>query len=133
MTKLIGLDYEIIHRPGKENAHTDCLSRLPHTCVTSTPDYDPARISRLQRNDSDLIELILHLENNIPYSKQVPEEIAEENSGNFFVDKNKILYRYADDRPPYDPQQQLVIPKSLIKEILYQNQNHQPIQASNER
>ena len=93
MSELIGLDFELIHRPGKDNAHADCLSRLPHTCVTSTPDYDPQRISRLQRNDPDLIELILYLESNIPYSKQVPEELSEENSGNFFTDRNNILYR----------------------------------------
>ena len=78
--------------------------------------YNPDKIKAEQR--ADLIELILYLENNTSYSRNVPTELDENHAHQFYLDQNNILNKRVHTTSPEDPEHVLVIPTRLRQEIL---------------
>jgi len=117
---LQGYDFEIKHRPGKENQNADALSRMqtPAVCAINKHPYNARKVRERQRADPELVQLILYLEKQIPYTMDVPTELSHSNSDNFFLDSEGILYKLLESDKPYDPSSALVVPTSLRKEIL---------------
>ena len=78
----------IVHKPGKDNAEPEAISRLlPEVLVCSTAEpYNYIKIARLQREDRDLQQLISHLETGEDYQFGVPTDIAASNATDFFLD-----------------------------------------------
>ncbi|GFX57093.1 transposon Tf2-11 polyprotein [Trichonephila clavipes] len=87
-------NYEIIHRPGKQMGHVDCLSRYP--VMTITYDEITTKLANCQRNDEYINSLKTLLEN-----KQI----------NDFV-KNDVLYKIENDNDV------LVVPQQMQTEIV---------------
>ncbi|GFY13655.1 transposon Tf2-11 polyprotein [Trichonephila clavipes] len=87
-------NYEIIHRPGKQMGHVDCLSRYP--VMTITYDEITTKLANCQRNDEYINSLKTLLEN-----KQI----------NDFVVKNDVLYKIENDNDV------LVVPQQMQTEI----------------
>ncbi|GFT82414.1 transposon Tf2-8 polyprotein [Trichonephila clavipes] len=88
-------NYEIIHRPGKQMGHVDCLSRYP--VMTITYDEITTKLVNCQRNNEYIISLKTLLEN-----KQTTE----------FVAKNDVLYKIENDNHV------LVVPQQMQTEIV---------------
>ncbi|GFS75332.1 retrovirus-related Pol polyprotein from transposon 17.6 [Trichonephila clavipes] len=88
-------NYEIIHRPGKQMGHVDCLSRYP--VMTITYDEITTKLANCQRND-EYINSLKHLLEN----KQI----------NDFVVKNDVLYNIENDNDV------LVVPQQMQTEIV---------------
>ncbi|GFW91653.1 transposon Tf2-9 polyprotein [Trichonephila clavipes] len=88
-------NYEIIHRPGKQMGHVDCLSRYP--VMTITYDEVTTKLANCQRNDEYINSLKTLLEN-----KQI----------NDFVVKNDVLYKIENDNDV------LVVPQQMQTEIV---------------
>ncbi|GBM37972.1 Transposon Tf2-9 polyprotein [Araneus ventricosus] len=88
-------NYEIVHRPGKQMKHVDCLSRYPIMLVTH--DEITSRIVNCQQSDEYISSIKQLLEN-----KQI----------NDFVLKNNILYKIVNDSDL------LVVPEALQNEII---------------
>ncbi|GFW30846.1 transposon Tf2-9 polyprotein [Trichonephila clavipes] len=88
-------NYEIIHRPGKQMRHVDCLSRYP--VMTITYDEITTKLANCQRNDEYMNSLKTLLEN-----KQI----------NDFVVKNDVLYKIENDNYV------LVVPQQMQTEIV---------------
>ncbi|GFT58076.1 transposon Tf2-9 polyprotein [Trichonephila clavipes] len=86
-------NYEIIHRPGKQMGHVDCLSRYP--VMTITYDEITTKLANCQRNDEYINSLKTLLEN-----KQI----------NDFVVKNDVLYKIENDNDV------LVVPQQMQEE-----------------
>ena len=115
----------MIHKPGKANVVPDAISRLQHSVSNiSTGAYDPARISKLQRADPELHQLISYLESGQPYQMEVTSEVAQQKSNNFFLDATNVLYRMNQPDHPYHTAKLLVIPSSLKEEILIACHDH---------
>ncbi|GFV06658.1 transposon Tf2-8 polyprotein [Trichonephila clavipes] len=88
-------NYEIIHHPGKQMEHVDCLSR--HPVMTITYDEITTKLANCQRNDEYINSLKTLLEN-----KQI----------NDFVVKNDVLYKIENDNDV------LVVPQQMQTEIV---------------
>ncbi|GFW11451.1 transposon Tf2-6 polyprotein [Trichonephila clavipes] len=88
-------NYEIIHRPGKQMGHVDCLSRYP--VMTITYDEITTKLANCPRNDEYINSLKTLLEN-----KQI----------NDFVVKNDVLYKIENDNDV------LVVPQQMQTEIV---------------
>ncbi|GBO22891.1 Transposon Tf2-9 polyprotein [Araneus ventricosus] len=88
-------NYEIVHRPGKQMKHVDCLSRYPIMLVTH--DEITSRIVNCQQSDEYISSIKQLLEN-----KQI----------NDFVLKNNVLYKIVNDSDL------LVVPEALQNEII---------------
>ncbi|GFU39324.1 transposon Tf2-9 polyprotein [Trichonephila clavipes] len=88
-------NYEIIHRPGKQMGHVDCLSRYP--VMTITYDEITTKLTNCQRNDEYINSLKTLLE-----KKQI----------NDFVVKNDVLYKIENDNDV------LVVPQQMQTEIV---------------
>ncbi|GFX28313.1 transposon Tf2-8 polyprotein [Trichonephila clavipes] len=88
-------NYEIIHRPGKQMGHVDCLSRYPVMSITY--DEITTKLANCQRNDEYINSLKTLLEN-----KQI----------NDFVVKNDVLYKIENDNDV------LVVPQQMQTEIV---------------
>ncbi|GFT49336.1 transposon Tf2-9 polyprotein [Trichonephila clavipes] len=88
-------NYEIIHRPGKQMGHVDCLSRYP--VMTITYDEITIKLANCQRKDEYINSLKTLLEN-----KQI----------NDFVVKNDVLYKIENDNDV------LVVPQQMQTEIV---------------
>ncbi|GFV09324.1 transposon Tf2-9 polyprotein [Trichonephila clavipes] len=88
-------NYEIIHRPGKQMRHVDCLSRYP--VMTITYDEITTKLANCQRNDEYINSLKTLLEN-----KQIID----------FVVKNDVLYKIENDSDV------LVVPQQMQTEIV---------------
>ena len=104
------------------------ISESNEILAISEEQYDPERIKQHQRSDPELVELIMFLQDNTPYSTQVHRDLSAEQAENFYLSENGLLYKYADNPRPYNPQELLVIPQSLRKEIIAQNHDH-PLSA----
>ncbi|GFT40407.1 transposon Tf2-9 polyprotein [Trichonephila clavipes] len=88
-------NYKIIHRPGKQMGHVDCLSRYP--VMTITYDEITTKLANSQRNDEYINSLKTLLEN-----KQI----------NDFVVKNDVLYKIETDNDV------LVVPQQSKQKLL---------------
>ncbi|GBM86924.1 hypothetical protein AVEN_151823-1 [Araneus ventricosus] len=88
-------NYEIVHRPGKQMKHVDCLSRYPIMLITH--DEITSRIVNCQQSDEYIGSIKQLLEN-----KQI----------NDFVLKNNVLYKIVKDSDL------LVVPEALQNEII---------------
>ncbi|GFV51806.1 transposon Tf2-9 polyprotein [Trichonephila clavipes] len=88
-------NYEIIHRPGKQMGHVDCLSRYP--VMTITYDEITTKLANCQRNNEYINSLKTLLE-----IKQI----------NDFVVKNDVLYKIENDNDV------LVVPQQMQTEIV---------------
>ncbi|GFT16772.1 retrovirus-related Pol polyprotein from transposon 17.6 [Trichonephila clavipes] len=88
-------NYEIIHHPGKQMGHVDCLSRYP--VMTITYDEITTKLANCQRNDEYIYSLKTLLEN-----KQI----------NDFVVKSDVLYKIENDNDF------LVVPQQMQTEIV---------------
>ncbi|GFW34874.1 retrovirus-related Pol polyprotein from transposon 17.6 [Trichonephila clavipes] len=88
-------NYEIIHRPGKQMGHVDCLNRYP--VMTITYDEITTKLANCQRNDEHINSLKTLLEN-----KQI----------NYFVVKDDVLYKIENDNDV------LVVPQQMQTEIV---------------
>lgn len=81
-------------------------------CSLQQGPYDPARINLMQQSDPDLIQLILYLEQNVPYSSSVSAEISEHH-----MNDDGRQFKHAD----YEATAPLVVPIPLRSKILIQN------------
>ncbi|GFV87070.1 transposon Tf2-9 polyprotein [Trichonephila clavipes] len=88
-------NYEIIHRPGKQMGHVDCLSRYP--VMTITYDEITTKLANCQRNDEYINSLKTLLEN-----KKI----------NDFVVKNDVLFKIENDNDV------LVVPQQMQTDIV---------------
>lgn len=105
-------DFEIIHTPGKINVPADVLSRHVNMGKTENSDnhihsFPPSRLKQLQANDEKCKELLEQL-------KHVPEITI--NKLTFFL-KDGVLYCVTVNNK-YDNVEKLVVPKTLISEVL---------------
>jgi len=92
--------YTIEHRPGKNMAHVDALSRNPLPCVLAICEDEEGLIPKLkkaQREDSELKQII---------------SLAENQSINGYVVQNELLFKEID----HDVK--LVVPKSMQTQII---------------
>ncbi|GFW00342.1 transposable element Tcb2 transposase [Trichonephila clavipes] len=88
-------NYEIIHHPGKQMGHADCLSRYP--VMTITYDKITTKLENYQRNDEYISSLKTLLEN-----KKIKD----------FVVKNDVLHKIENDNNV------LVVPQQMQTEIV---------------
>lgn len=103
-------DYEIIHTPGKENIPADALSRHVNLCETvhSVESFPASRIKELQKIDNKC--------NNILEKLETVSEIKS-NKLKFFK-KDNVLFCSVSDDLNVKSKHKLVIPETLISEIL---------------
>ena len=114
-----GYDFDIKHRPGTANQHAEALLRLqPAVFTCDTTGYTPDAIYHRQRREPSLLQLILYLESQEPYTSPVPPELGAVNAPNFFLTNDGILYKHREPPKSYDPDSVLVIPDNLREEIL---------------
>ena len=122
------LDLEIVHRSGKANTNADALSRnlLPlkdNSATAEVPfgiiaaiqpscELDHLCLPELQREDSELSEIITYLETDVlPTDDKKAKELALTKQQ--YVLKNDVLYHVESDKtlrviPPVGSRQQLV-------------------------
>lgn len=117
--------YTIVHKSGKLHRDVDCLSRYPVLDNSGSKTSDEAEIptfltvvenvAELQRRDTDLNMIISILEN--PISCATPIAVRRRLKNFILIDS--ILYK--KNASPEGHEYLLVVPKSLIHEILDQN------------
>jgi transposase InsO family protein len=101
--KLSELNFEIVHRAGKEIPHVDALSR--HVCAVL--------------NDLNLSREVVHSEQAKDKFCQSLNTGAYHSKQEFFIDQEGLIYRRrSQDR------HQLVVPQSLIQDVI--RANHEP-------
>ena len=116
---LQGYDFDIKHRPGTANQHADALSHLQPAVITcDATGYTPDVLYNCQCRAPSLLQLILFLESQEPYTSSVPPELSAMNPPKFVLTKDGILYKHHKPPKSYDPDSVLVIPDNLREEIL---------------
>ena len=68
--------------------------------------------------DPDLVQIMMYLKYGNKYTSKVPYELSQKNTHKYFLTKDDVLYRKAEERLPFDHPSLLVIPRSLRKQIL---------------
>ena len=124
-------DFEILHRPGKENGNADSLSRRPYKiCQLTTSDNETRNeILEFQRRDVDLASIIEYLEDGIlPHEETKTRKILL-SSDSFLVGEDKLLYhlernRRRKCRAKHELTLQLVIPASMKYEVVANAHDH---------
>ena len=106
-------DFTIKHTPGKDNIPADVLSRAVNVAqiensVTSLQSLSNEKLAELQQSDSKCSEIInlLANQNSITIGKTT-----------FFLN-NKVLYCHQNSKSKFNIKDKLVVPKTLIPEIL---------------
>ena len=114
--KLQAYDFEIIHRPGKQQTHVDALSRVVMTIhcdpkvneeSEASPILNRYYIKQEQLKDAEL--------------KQKIQTLNEGNTlGTYFLDEDKILYRKESVKEPgrHECFEQLIVPPCCVNDIL---------------
>ncbi|RVW68729.1 Transposon Tf2-12 polyprotein [Vitis vinifera] len=92
VAKLLGYDYEIIYRPGKENSAADALSRRPNS-----PLLNPIFISQVSLWDDIRMAAATDL-----YMKKIFQQAAHDPTGHYVVKNGLCFYK-----------QRVVVPTAL--------------------
>jgi hypothetical protein len=136
-------DFEVIARPGSQNANADALSRLPVNVInvvtpmqTFADTTDPKTLAELQKKDRTLRDIILYLKKNkLPPSKKRANRIIRESELCCMVDG--VLYHgyLPSKKRRMNATLRLVVPDPYRIEILQYFHNdplgaHQGIQKT---
>jgi hypothetical protein len=105
--RLSEMDFTVQHRPGSKIPHVDSLSRCVQT-VTSGHTISKERIRKEQEAD--------------PFCKSLDTRSTNAKA-EYFVDQDGVIYRRPNRGEP-----QLVVPRSLVTEIIALN--HDPIYSA---
>ncbi|KAL6332966.1 hypothetical protein AAG906_019980 [Vitis piasezkii] len=97
VAKLLGYDYEIIYRPGKENSAADALSRRPNS-----PLLNPIFISQVSLWDDIRKAAATDL-----YMKKIFQQAAHDPTGHYVVKNGLCFYK-----------QRVVVPTALRGQLL---------------
>ncbi|RVW62500.1 Retrovirus-related Pol polyprotein from transposon 17.6 [Vitis vinifera] len=97
VAKLLGYDYEIIYRPGKENSAADALSRRPNS-----PFLNPIFISQVSLWDDIRKAAATDL-----YMKKIFQQAAHDPTGHYVVKNGLCFYK-----------QRVVVPTALRGQLL---------------
>lgn len=117
--RLQDFDYEIVHKSGKKHLDADSLSRNPVSCsqnddgdALEIPVYSVnfENITKLQRSDNKLRDLIYALENPTNADSKLLRQTRS------YLLENNVLYKKHFD--PRGSSKLLVIPDSMKEEIL---------------
>ena len=108
-------DFEIKHKKGKLNANADGLSRLVQINAIQTN-----QITELQHRDETLRPLIYYLKNQDIDPSDITPKVTILEATNYFLEEDGTLYHIQKHQGGnMKTYIQMVIPKSLISEILH--------------
>ncbi len=132
--------FDVIARPGAQNANADGLSRLPVNLIQSYDTFadtvDPKELAKLQSKDRTLRKIIAYLkDDHLPNNRRVAKRILVESELYCMVDG--VLYHgyYPQRKHSVTAGLRLVVPEQYREEILHYFHNdplgaHQGIQRT---
>ena len=119
-------DFEVFHKPGKENLVADALSRssnLPEVCSSQDLSSNTSgafpldKLRQAQREDQDLLPII----NFFQTDTSTTGVEAMKLSLNFVLDENDILYFVRKNSQYAEQSMLLAVPRIMVNDILVAN------------